>query len=215
MRLYIDSVRMEEINFALDLGIVFGVTTNPLLFTKSKVKFKETIEEICNKVKTEVHVQTYGRKSEEMVKNALKLAELSKIIVIKVPANTEGIKAIKELHAMGISTTATAILSESQALTSALAGANYIAPFYSRAQNIGINSLKLIAHICQLYKIHNIDTKILVASIKTPNQAIDSLRMGAHAVTLPYNVLIEMLENPIITPIVEDMHKAYETSFII
>ena len=54
---------------------------------------------------------------------------LSKNIIVKIPASSNGLKAIKKLSDESIKTLATGIYSVEQALLAANCGAAYVAPY--------------------------------------------------------------------------------------
>lgn len=67
-----------------------------------------------------------------MVKEAQKLVKIHNNFVIKIPMTLEGLKATKQLSALGIKTNVTLIFSATQALLAARAGATYVSPFVGR-----------------------------------------------------------------------------------
>ena len=73
--------------------------------------------------------QVVAKDTEGMVAEARKIVTAGKNIVVKLPATREAVKAIKILHAEGIKTCATAVLTASQGFLCAAAGADYVAPY--------------------------------------------------------------------------------------
>ncbi|MEF1944732.1 transaldolase family protein, partial [Neisseria gonorrhoeae] len=57
-------------------------------------------------------------------------------VYVKVPVTTEGLAAIKTLKAEGYHITATAIYTTFQGLLAIEAGADYLAPYYNRMENL-------------------------------------------------------------------------------
>ena len=79
----------------------------------------------------------------------------------------------------------TLVFSVSQAILCAKAGATYVSPFVGRLDQIGEDGIRLISDIAKAFCIHNIDTQILAASIRSPKQQRMLTVAGAHICTLP------------------------------
>ena len=89
----------------------------------------------------------------------------------------------------------TLVFSVSQAILCAKAGATYVSPFVGRLDQIGEDGIRLISDIAKAFCIHNIDTQILAASIRSPKQAEDAYLAGAHICTLPVKVFDQMFRH--------------------
>ena len=64
--------------------------------------------------------------------------------------------------------------------------------------DISINGMNLISEICQIYSNYpNLNTEVLVASIRSPNHVLEAAKMGADVVTLPPNVLKQLISHPL------------------
>ena len=197
MKLFIDTANVEEIKAAADLGVVCGVTTNPSLIAKEGRVFEEVIKEITSIVDGPISAEVVALDAEGMVKEALELAKIHKNIVIKIPMTLEGLKATKQLSAKGIKTNVTLIFSPTQALLAARAGATYVSPFVGRLDDIASNGISLISQIAEMFDIHDIKTEIISASIRGPQDVIDSALAGAHIATIPYKVIVQMSKHPL------------------
>jgi transaldolase len=197
MKLFIDTANVEEIKAAADLGVVCGVTTNPSLIAKEGRVFEEVIKEITSIVDGPISAEVVALDAEGMVKEALELAKIHKNIVIKIPMTLEGLKATKQLSAKGIKTNVTLIFSPTQALLAARAGATYVSPFVGRLDDIASNGISLISQIAEMFDIHDIKTEIISASIRGPQDVIDSALAGAHIATIPYKVIVQMAKHPL------------------
>src|SRR5690625_8000328 len=78
----------------------------------------------------------------------------------------EGLKAVKALSDLQIETNVTLIFNANQALLAARAGATYVSPFLGRLDDIGHDGIQLVSTIVEMFDIHNINTKIIAASIR-------------------------------------------------
>ena len=91
----------------------------------------------------------------------------------------EGLKAVKQLSAKGIRTNVTLIFSPAQALLAARAGASYVSPFIGRLNDISSNGNSLIESIAAIFDMHGIETEIIAASIRSPEDVVDAALAGA------------------------------------
>ena len=197
MKIFIDTANVEEIKAAAELGVVCGVTTNPSLIAKEGKKFEDVIKEITAIVDGPISAEVTGTVAADMVEQAKELAAIHENIVIKIPMTAEGLKATKILTGMGIKTNVTLIFSPAQALLAAKAGATYVSPFVGRLDDISDDGCDCVAKIAEIFDIHGIETEIIAASIRGPQDAVQSALAGAHIATIPYKVICQMLKHPL------------------
>jgi transaldolase len=198
VKIFIDTANLNEIKKAKALGLVDGVTTNPTLLAKEGEEIEALIRKISEEVKGPVNVEVTGITCEEIVKEAREMATWGDEIVIKIPINHEGLKAVKILSSEGILTNVTLIFSASQAILAAKAGATYICPFLGRLDDISFNGLELIRQIKGIYENYDeIETQIIVASVRHPIHVIEAGLLGAEIVTIPPAVLEQMAKHPL------------------
>lgn len=211
MKLFIDTANVEEIKTANELGVICGVTTNPSLIAKEGKVFKDVVTEIASIVNGPISAEVISLDADNMVSEALELAKINKNIVIKIPMTTEGLKAVKVLSSRGINTNVTLIFSPAQALLAAKAGASYVSPFIGRLNDIGSNGTSLIETIASIFEIHSINTEIIAASIRGPQDVVDAALAGAHIATIPYKVICQMAKHPLTDAGIERFLKDWES----
>ncbi|PIU54872.1 MAG: fructose-6-phosphate aldolase, partial [Deltaproteobacteria bacterium CG07_land_8_20_14_0_80_38_7] len=136
MKIFVDSADINEIREANLMGVVDGVTTNPTLVAKTGKDFNTVAKEILAEIDGPISLEVTSLEAIGMVEEAVKLAKLSKNVVIKIPICVEGLKAIKQLTEKGIKTNATLCFSVNQAILVAKAGATYVSPFVGRLDDI-------------------------------------------------------------------------------
>jgi transaldolase len=198
VKIFIDTANLNEIRKAKALGLVDGVTTNPTLLSKEGEQSETLIKKISKEVKGPVNVEVTGITHDEIVKEAKVLATWGEEIVIKIPINPEGLKAVKSLSAEGIHTNVTLLFSAPQAILAAKAGATYICPFLGRLDDIGFDGLELIRQIRGIYDNYDeIETKIIVASVRNPIHVIEAGLIGAEIVTIPPAIIDQMVKHPL------------------
>lgn len=197
MKLFIDTANIAEIREINDWGIICGVTTNPSLIAKEGRVFKDVIHEIVEIVDGPISAEVISLEAEGMIREARDLAKIHKNIVIKIPICEEGLKAVKVLSKEGIHTNVTLIFSAAQALIAAKAGATYVSPFVGRLDDIADNGMNLISDIALIFDNYGIDTEIIAASIRGPQDVVDAAKCGAHIATIPYKVFKQMVKHPL------------------
>ena len=211
MKLFVDTANVDEIRQANDMGVICGVTTNPSLIAKEGRDFVEVVKEITTIVDGPISAEVISLDAERMVEEAKPLAALHKNIIIKIPMCAEGLKAVKQLTKLGIKTNVTLIFSAAQALLAARAGATYVSPFLGRLDDIGTNGMILIEEIADIFKLHDIKTEIIAASIRNPIHVIDAARAGCDIATVPYKVIAQMINHPLTDKGIERFLKDWET----
>ena len=197
MKLFLDSANIDEIKRANGLGVISGVTTNPSLIAKEGRDFKETIREIASTVSGPVFAEVVSPEADGMVTEAEKLASIAPNVVIKITMTEEGLKAVSRLSAEGIKTNVTLVFSPSQALLAANAGASYVSSFVGRLDDVSNNGLSVIGDIASIFRLHCIETEVLAASIRGPQDVTDAALRGASVATVPFKVIMQMIKHPL------------------
>ncbi|HIP84064.1 MAG TPA: fructose-6-phosphate aldolase [Methanothermococcus okinawensis] len=197
MKFFLDTAKVEKIREFAQLGVVDGVTTNPTLIAKEGRDFQEIVKEICEIVEGPVSVEVTALDTEGMVREAREFSKLADNIVVKIPMTREGIKAVNILSKEGIKTNVTLIFSPNQGLIAAKAGATYISPFVGRLDDNGHVGMDVVGEIVTIFKNYNIETEIIVASIRHPRHVVEAAKLGAHIATIPFEVLEKMFYHPL------------------
>lgn len=210
MKFFIDTANIEEIKEANELGVICGVTTNPSLIAKEGRDFTEVVNEIVDIVDGPISAEVLSMNHEKMIEEAEKLADIHENIVIKIPMCAEGLKAVKALSDKGIKTNVTLIFSASQALLAARAGASYVSPFVGRLDDISFDGLSLISEITEIFATNYIATEVIVASVRNPLHVVESAKMGADIATVPYKVIMQMINHPLTDRGIEAFNKDAE-----
>ena len=213
MRFFIDTANVDEIRKANDMGIICGVTTNPSLIAKEGRDFKQVIAEIASIVDGPIsgEVKATTTDAEGMIAEGREIAAIHPNMVVKIPMTAEGLKAVKVLAAEGVKTNVTLVFSAAQALLAARAGATYVSPFLGRLDDISMPGIDLIDDITEIFGMHDIETEIIAASIRNPIHVIDCARAGADIATVPYKVLMQMIQHPLTTSGIERFLKDWES----
>ncbi len=212
MKLFIDTANIDEIKEINDMGVICGVTTNPSLIAKEGRDFIEVVKEITSIVDGPVSAEVISLKSDEMIKEAEELFKKinNENLVIKIPMCYEGLKAVKYLSNKGIKTNVTLVFSTAQALLAARAGASYVSPFAGRLDDIGTEGSYVIEEISEIFRIHNIKTEIITASVRNPGHVTEAAKAGSDIATVPYSVFKQMLKHPLTDAGIDKFLKDWE-----
>lgn len=210
MQFFLDTGMVDEIKQALDWGILDGVTTNPTLIAKTGRPFLEVAKEILELVDGPVSLETVSRDAEGMIKEGRMLAELGDNVVVKIPMTPEGMKAVQVLESEGIPTNVTLTFSPAQALIAAKAGASYVSPFIGRIDDVSSDGMKLIRDIVQIFNNYQIETQIIVASVRHPMHVVEAALIGADICTMPFEVMKKLFQHPLTDKGIELFLKDWE-----
>jgi transaldolase len=197
MKLFIDTADVAEIREAVSLGLLDGVTTNPTLVARTGRGMREVLTEICELVSGPVSGEVLATSYEEMLSEARELASIAPNIVVKVPLTADGLRAVKTLTQEGTKTNVTLCFSPIQAMLAAKAGATYISPFVGRLDDVGHEGMEVVDQILEIYGNYEVDTEVLVASVRSPNHVLTAMRMGADVATIPFKVLLQLIKHPL------------------
>lgn len=201
MRLFLDTADIDQIRRGVKLGVISGVTTNPSLVAKvgRTTDYESTVKEICSIVNGPVSAEVLSQDTQSMIEEARQVSSWSPHVVIKIPCTASGLEAISVLSRENIKINLTLCFSPNQALLGALAGATYVSPFVGRLDDVGQDGMELVAEIVQLFERYDLPTKVIAASIRHPMHCVVAARIGAHVATIPYSVLMQMIEHPLTT----------------
>ncbi len=212
MKFFIDTANVDEIREVASWGVLDGVTTNPSLVAKEGRDFKQVLREILEIVNGPISAEVVSLWADEMVAEARQYYEMHKNVVIKLPTTEEGLKACAKLSDMGVRTNLTLVFSANQALLCARAGAAFVSPFVGRLEDISEDGIQLVQDIAEIFDIHDIETEIISASIRTPMHVTDSARAGAHIATIPYKIFTQMLKHPLTDAGIDRFLKDWEAA---
>ena len=216
MKLVIDSANVEAIKNLHEFLPVDGVTTNPSIIVKENKEFLPLLRDIRNIIgdEKELFVQTIAEKAEGIVEEARYICKTLKgNILVKVPVTFEGIKAIKMLKEDGIRTLATTVYTPMSAFVAAKAGAEYVAPYVNRIDNLTGNGVKVVSDIIQIFLVNNLPCKVLAASFKNVQQIQHVSLSGAHGITASPELIKEMFNHPSVEKDVKSFREEWMSQY--
>lgn len=198
MKLLLDTANLDDIRYFNEYYPIVGVTTNPSILAKEGGDIVEHLLKIRKIIgdDKELHIQVTETEFEKIIEEARSLVHLfGNSTFIKIPATDQGIKATRYLSSKGYDITMTAILSPSQAMLAANAGAAYVAPYVSRLENICDDGIEIVSEIQKMFNVSNINTQVLAASFKTVRQVLNVALTGAQAATVGSDVMANLLNH--------------------
>ena len=216
MKLFLDTANIQEIRDGVRLGVISGVTTNPSLAASegigSRENYKAAVQEISDILDGPISVEVVSLDAEGMVAEGREIAEWIPNPWVKIPSTAAGFEAISTLSRDGIKINQTLCFSLNQALLGAQAGSTVVSPFVGRLDDIGQQGMDLVKDIVAVFKIQNIETEVLAASIRHTLHCTMAAQAGAHIATLPYKILLQMAQHPLtdsgVTRFLADWEKA-------
>lgn len=213
-KILIDSADIKKAREIEKYYTIAGITTNPTILSKIEGSLEDKLKELKEFTygKYEVHVQTTESEVEKIVEEAKKLRDyFGESFYIKIPVTKSGLEAMKLCSKEDIRVTATAILTPMQALAAAKNGANYVAPYVNRMENVGQDAKEAILEISNL--LIDYPTEILAASFKNVKQVQDILRCGVEAVTIAPEIIEASIWHPYTDKSVFDFEKDWGNRF--
>ncbi|EFR43610.1 fructose-6-phosphate aldolase [Streptococcus pseudoporcinus] len=217
MEYMLDTLNLDEIKKWSRILPLAGVTSNPTIAKKEgAIDFFERIREVRAIIGDEasIHVQVVAQDYDGILKDAEEIRKhCGDSIYVKVPVTKEGLAAIKTLKAEGYHITATAIYTTFQGLLAIAAGADYLAPYYNRMENLNIDPAIVIGQLAEAIDRDFSESKILAASFKNVGQVNQAFAQGAQAITAGPDVFEAGFAMPSIQKAVDDFGKDWVDNY--
>jgi len=196
MKYFLDSAKLDEIDYAYQTFGIDGVTTNPKHIMLSGKPFMTAINDIAawikknnlqgkDKFPVSVEINPHLEKADEMIAMAETISAICENFVIKIPCTEEGIKAARILEKNGVRTNVTLVFSAAQAILPAKNGSLFVSPFIGWKEDNGEDCKQYIKDIVDIYKNYGYygKTQIICAAVRSPKQIVDWAVAGADIVT--------------------------------
>ena len=201
MKLFLDTANVQEIRDGVRLGVVSGVTTNPSLAASEGIgnreNYRAAVQEISDILDGPISVEVVSLDTQGMIEEGREIAEWIPNPWVKIPSTAAGFEAISTLAKDGIKVNQTLCFSLNQALLGAQAGSYAVSPFVGRLDDIGQQGMDLVEEIVSVFNQQKIETQVLAASIRNPLHCSCAAKAGAHIATVPYKVLLQMVQHPL------------------
>lgn len=193
MKIWLDTTNLDTIRQASNLGILYGVTTNPALISQSQLSLKEVLQSLLEQQEGPITGQVLAADIQGMVEQGNALYNLSDRIIVKIPVSEQGLEAINILSKQGICVMATIVLHPHQALLAAIAGARYVAPYVSHIEQLGSNPWGDLESMQKTFNHYAFPTEILAASLRSVAHVQKCAEMGIPHVTIKDKLFQELI----------------------
>jgi fructose-6-phosphate aldolase 2 len=201
MKLCIDHADVNKIRRIYEFYPVDGVSTNPSILAKAGREPYAVLKDIRAIVGDgELFVQAVSPDAAGMVTEAHRIVrELGEGTLVKLPCVPEGFKAMKVLKGEGIRFIGTAIYTPMQGFLAAKCGAEYVAPYVNRIDNMGFDGVQVAKDIHDAIVCNDLNhSGLLAASFKNSQQVLELVKYGVKAVTVAPDVIEGLVKNPAI-----------------
>lgn len=200
--LYLDTAHTSQWEALMPLGVFTGITTNPLLaqragLTYSAINWRDMAKRAADLGAQELHGQVYGS-SETYAPWAEALMEAGETAgirtVVKVPLVEGAIRRVPDLKAMGCPILMTACYDAKQMYVAAGLGADFIAPYFGRMLEAELPAYDIVRDMLAVASSAP-SPRVLVASLRSPEQMIELSGLGCDCFTISPDVARSLLEH--------------------
>jgi len=208
MSLFLDSASADDARQAMSLGLVAGITTNPTTMARVSRKPEEVIAELAGICPGIVFYQLTAPRVAEREVEARRVLALRKNVGLKIPCTTENLALAVRFANEGFTVAMTAVYSAAQCYLACQAGVHFALPYVNRSTRLQGDGLALVEAMREVIEACDSTTEILAASLKTPTEVIESVVAGAHHVTIPLPLILEMGNHPLSDQAIEEFARA-------
>lgn len=196
MLIWLDTTNLETIQKATNMGLLFGVTTNPIILSESGKTVDTVLGELLHHQEGPLAIQVIAEDTHGMVDQAKSLYRYSERVIVKIPVTKQGIEAIHILSDEEIPTMATAIFHPYQAFLASMAGANFVAPYLSHIEKSGRNPVDALKSIMDILQKNQLSTEVLAAAIDSIELFQQCAEMGIPHITIKDKLFHDLVATP-------------------
>ena len=217
MKFYVDIADLGAIRRIAEFFPIEGFTTNPKSLTKAPTPLPALMaeyREFVEQTGLTAFVQTTAETADGMLAQAKALqAYFGDHVVVKLPAVPEGYRAVRLCKAAGIPVCVTVVHSMTQALVAAAAGADYVAPYVSRIDNLGADGVACVTEMVTAFRNGGYACQVLGASFRTVDQVRRLAVAGCQAVTLMPELFDQLIAHPATDKAMVDFRTVWQDTF--
>jgi transaldolase len=208
MSLFLDSALTLEARQARFLGLIAGITTNPALLAQVDRPPEDVIVGLADICLGPVFYQLTAPTVAEREAEARRFMALRPSIVLKIPCSTENFGLAARLARDGAKVAMTATYSTAQCYLACQAGAAYSIPYVNRSTRFLGDGLALVSEMRAVVDACDCPTEILAASFRSTTEVVQAVVAGAHHVTVPLALILEMGNHALSDQAVEEFARA-------
>lgn len=213
VQIFLDTASLKEVEEFAKQGFPDGVTTNQrIVLSEGGIDFKQRILDICGLIDGPVSVETTKSSVEELVAEGRMYAAWHKNVVVKVAmyGDGRGLEVVHRLAKQRIKTNMTAMMTFNQLVLAAKSGATFVSLFYNRAIEAGEDPVQIIKNYSSLAKEGGVSARLIVGSIRKPEDVASAIAAGAHIMTIPSKILRQMSFNKRTEETIGEFDKAWQ-----
>lgn len=206
MSIFLDTSDFNLIKKYNEMGVIRGVTTNPSIILSNGLGEYESLKEWAVGVSDMISpyplsIEVTTNDWQKILAQAYEYSSWADNINVKVTIHDEegkeNLSIIKILEQVkDIRVNVTAMMSAQQCLLAALAGATYVSLFGGRVNNMGYNTNEEIVKLKNILTSAELDSKIIVGSVRESLNIVEWIDSGADIVTVPPSFLETMICHP-------------------
>ncbi|MGH7419974.1 MAG: transaldolase family protein, partial [Candidatus Rokuibacteriota bacterium] len=170
--------------------------TNPTLLRRAGLRRADLpalVRTVADAGGQEIHLQVLAPAVEGMISDGRWLHELDPArVLVKVPATVDGFAAGIRLAAAGVGITVTAVYAPRQVVLAETVGARYAAIYMGRVRDAGQDPQAVIAAMLEVTRAQQMKVRLLVASVRTPEDVETLAALGAPCATLPPDLFLAL-----------------------
>ena len=195
-------------------GAFYGITTNPLLTARAglvydDISWKNLAFIAADVGAKEIHVQVHGD-TQQALKFAEKIYEIGCSVgiecVVKIPLTLEGVAMVPKIKRMGGKILLTACFDAKQMITASALDADYIAPYFGRMLDAGIDAMAHMQAIAVMSK--NSSCRPIIASVRSALQLVEIAELGHNCFTISQSVAHELFQSELTKSAVMSFEKS-------
>ena len=216
MALYIDCALLNDITNVARTVPLAGVTTNPSILLAARergqnVPPRQLLDELLRVQDGAVFIQPGATDEEGMYAEALAYIQAAPERVIpKIPMTEAGVRVVRRLKQRWQRLAFTAVTTLSQTYIAAMLQAEFVIPYYNRMTRAGIDASERVSEMADVLSNSKASTRVLVASLKSTQEAEQALLAGADDLTLTPQVLLAMVSDPLSEQAVEKFSQDWQ-----
>jgi TalC/MipB family fructose-6-phosphate aldolase len=210
MALFLDTIDLDEIGRAMELGLFAGVTTNPkLLSGLGPSERMDRLAAIARRCAGSLYLQIHPRSPGDMERQALTLREVAPgRTVIKIPMGAAGLQAAQRLRSHELPVCLTALFSLPQVMAAGAARVHAAAVYVGRVTRGGGDGVAVAREAAHALRAAGLPTRVLAASIPDAGTLEALLAIPDLDITLPPSLLSTLLDHPGTQAAIEEFEAA-------
>ncbi len=211
MTLYLDSARPDDARRAAALGYVGGITTNPKLLAATGCPLEESVAALLAILPGPLFFQPLCDDYDCMRRQTFQLRNVDPShLIAKLPCTRDGLRLVADIH-RDVRCGVTAVYSPAQALAAVEAGAAFILPYFSRMMRHLPDARGTLGAMRAVIDRAGTGCRLVVASVKTPDEVVEALLAGGHDITAPIEVLEGLSQHELTTTAMKEFMEAAAT----